>query len=185
MKILVFTEGTILMHGLAKNLNREEIVRQSKEWGIRQEERNVVFTSASDNKVEVGSVGDYASYIPNSNSVAKLTNWKNQDATIFYLTSRRIKSEIEGIKNILEKYRFPDSENLFFRQQGEDYKDVAERILPDVLIEDDCESIGGEKEMTHPHIRPDLKVKIKSIVVKEFGGIDDLANNTSDLVETK
>ena len=29
------------------------------------------------------------------------------------------------------------------RQAGESYGDVAERGGPDVLIEDDCESIGG------------------------------------------
>jgi hypothetical protein len=26
--------------------------------------------------------------------------------------------------------------------------------------------------MTYPHLKPELKAKIKSIVVKEFGGID-------------
>ena len=54
---------------------------------------------------------------------------------------------------------------------------MAERETPDILIEDDCESIGGEKEMTYPHIREDLKSKIKSLVVKEFGGIDHLPDN--------
>lgn len=53
-------------------------------------------------------------------------------------------------------------------------------MIPDILIEDDCESIGGEKEMVYPHIKDELKSKIKSIVVKEFEGIDHLllANNT-------
>lgn len=46
--------------------------------------------------------------------------------------------------------------------------------MPDVLIEDDCESIGGEKEMVYPHIKPELRTKIKSIVVEEFEGIDHL-----------
>ncbi len=181
MKILVFTEGTVLMPGLAKNLNREEIVSQSKEYGIQQEERTLVFTSESNNNVEPGSIGDYAGYVPNGNSVAKLTNWKNQGAIIYYLTSRRIKAETDAIKGILQKYHFPDYQNLLFRQEREDYKDVAERLLPDILIEDDCESIGGEKEMTYPSIRSDLKAKIKSIVVKEFGGIDHLADKIEDL----
>lgn len=66
------------------------------------------------------------------------------------------------------------NKNLYFRYPGEDYKDVAEKLMPDIIVEDDCESIGGEIEMTYPHIRADLKKKIKSVVVKEFGGIDYL-----------
>jgi len=54
--------------------------------------------------------------------------------------------------------------------------------MPDILIEDDCESIGGESEMTYPHIREDLKQKIKSIVVKEFQGIDHLPDSLTALI---
>lgn len=90
--------------------------------------------------------------------------------------------EAADIKYILEKYNFPDSQNLLFRKQEEQYKDVCERLMPDILIEDDCESIGGEIEMTYPHIRIDLKKKIKSVVVKEFGGIDHLPDNISELL---
>lgn len=63
------------------------------------------------------------------------------------------------------------------------YQDVVERMepLPDILIEDDCESIGGEKEMTYPHLRSDVKNKIKSIVIKEFGGIDYLPDQIASL----
>ncbi len=50
------------------------------------------------------------------------------------------------------------------------------------LIEDDCESIGGEKEMTFFHLKPESKSKIKSIVVREFKGIDHLPENLSDLI---
>ena len=102
--------------------------------------------------------------------------------TICYLSSRRIKPEIEAIKSVLTKFKFPDFDNLYFRQQNEDYKDVAERIMPDILIEDDCESIGGEVKMTYPHIKPELKDKIKSVVVKEFSGIDSLPDNVNDLI---
>lgn len=70
-----------------------------------------------------------------------------------------------------------------FRKNGEEYKEVAERLMPDILIEDDCESIGGETEMTYLHIRPDLKSKIKPIIVKEFGGIDYLPDSISELLK--
>ena len=86
-------------------------------------------------------------------------------AEIVYLTSRKIRLEIEIIKKILSKNNFPDWQNLYFRKKGEDYKDVAERLMPNVLIEDDCESIGGEKEMVYSHIKKELKPKIKSVII--------------------
>lgn len=165
MKILVFTEGTVLMHVLAKGVSREERVKQSKVAAIQ---RIIPF------KATTGSVYDLENYIPVGNAVEKLKSWKQQGAEIFYLTSRKIKSEIETIKKILSKNNFPDWQNLNFRKQGENYKDVAERLLPDILIEDDCESIGGVKEMVYPHIKKELKIKIKSVVIKEFEGIDNL-----------
>ena len=161
MKILVFTEGTVLMHALAKGVSREERVRQSQDIITRF-------------KVTPGSTRDFKNYIPVGNAVEKINSWKQQGAEIIYLTSRKIKSEIETIKKILSKNNFPDFKNLYFRKQGEEYKDVAERLVPDVLIEDDCESIGGEKEMVYPHIKKELKSKIKSVVIKEFEGIDNL-----------
>ncbi|VVB60937.1 Uncharacterised protein [uncultured archaeon] len=160
MKILVFTEGTILMHKTAIGHSREEIVKQVEK--------------------EQTSIHNYASYVPVGNAVKKLETWKNQGAEILYLTSRIKRNEINDIENVLKKYNFPEGQTLF-RKKGDEYKDVAERTIPDILVEDDCESIGGEKEMTYPHIKPEIKVKIKSIVVKEFSGIDNLPDNISEL----
>ncbi len=61
--------------------------------------------------------------------------------------------------------------------EGEEFKDIAERLMPDTIIEDDCESIGGEDQMTYTHIKPELRKRIKLITVKEFGGIDHLPDN--------
>lgn len=181
---MIFTEGTALMFQAGKNLSRQERVKLSQAAGIQQEESNLSFESASQlTPAEPGSVYDFSSYLPAGKTVAKLNAWKKQGAEICYLTSRRIKPEIEIIKGILKTYNFPDSQNLFFRLQGEEYKDVAAKIMPDILIEDDCESIGGEVEMTYPHIREDLKSKIKSIVVKEFQGIDHLPDSIQELVQ--
>jgi len=58
---------------------------------------------------------------------------------------------------------------------------VAARHPPDVLIEDDCESIGGGAEITYPQIRPDVQARITSIIVPEFGGIDHLPDSLSEL----
>jgi hypothetical protein len=54
--------------------------------------------------------------------------------------------------------------------------------MPNVIVEDDCESIGGEAEMTYPGMRPELKSKIKSVVVKESGGIDHLPDSLTELM---
>ncbi len=169
------------MHRNAKGVSREEAVRQSKQAGTQNEEWMLSYNTKSQYTVELGSPHDSKNYIPVGNAVAKLKLWEKQGAIISYLTSRRIKNEVEAIRNILRKYGFPHAENLYFRHQGEDYKDVAEKLLPDIIVEDDCESIGGEIEMTYPHIRPDLKKKIKSVVVKEFEGIDHLSDDISQL----
>jgi len=182
MKILVFTEGTIIMHSAGKNVSREERVKQSKVEGVQKEERNVTYNKGVEPiKVAPGSPYDLETYIPIGNAVNKLTAWEKAGANITYLTSRRIKSEIEIVKKVLKRFKFPGYSNICFRKQGEDYKDVAEKVKPDILIEDDCESIGGKKEMTYTFIKPELKKKIKSIPIKEFGGIDHLPNSLEDL----
>ncbi len=161
MKILVFLHGTTIMHRGGVGHRREDIIKQV----IEDEE----------------SVLDYTSYVPVGNAVEKLKNWEKGGAEIIYLSSHESSDDVKKDKSVLRKYNFPESE-VFFRQKGEEYKDVVERIKPDIIIEDDCESIGGEQEMTYPHIRPELKVKIKSIVVKEFEGIDHLPDDPQKLM---
>ncbi|MFC1727127.1 hypothetical protein ACFL0Y_01265 [Patescibacteria group bacterium] len=124
----------------------------------------------------------FKTHIPVGKAVKKLKTWKDQGAEILYLTSRKERGQIEDVKKVLKKYGFPDGQ-LLFRRKGEKYQDVAERILPDVLIEDDCESIGGINEMTITFVNPKIKAKIKSIPVKEFGGIDHLPDKISDLLD--
>jgi len=160
IKILVFLHGTAIMHKNAAGFNREERVRQVKD--------------------REPSVFEYESYIPVGNVVQKLRNWERQGGEILYLSSHETDRDVAKDGAVLEKYGFPKG-RVFYRHSGEQYKDVAERILPDVLIEDDCESIGGEKEMAYPHVRQELKKKIKSIIVKEFEGIDDLQDDVGAL----
>ncbi|MEK7062581.1 MAG: hypothetical protein AAB946_00945, partial [Patescibacteria group bacterium] len=147
-------------HKNGKGLPREEIVKQVED--------------------KEPSVKDYSSYIPTGNASEKVRKWKNDGATIIYLTSRKELKEIEIIRGVLKRYDFPDC-NLDFCRKGESYADVAERIMPDILIEDNCESIGGEAEMTYTNIKNELKAKIKSVVIKEFSGIDDLSDKVSML----
>src|SRR3989338_4009957 len=160
MKILVFLHGTLIMHKSAEGKSREERVRQVKS--------------------KDPSVLDYASYIPVGNSVEKLKSWQEQGAEILYLSSHETAEDVEKDRLVLEKYDFPKGQ-IFYRQNGESYKDIAEKIIPNVEIEDYCESIGGENEMTITFVKPEIKRRIKSIVVKEFGGIDHLPDEISKL----
>lgn len=164
MRILVFLHGTSIMHKNAKGLSREEIMKRVKEGDE--------------------SVHDYFSYFPIGDVVKKLKIWEKQGAEICYLSSHENEEDVEKDKFVLRKYGFPIGQ-IFYRQNGEQYKNVIERVnpLPDVIIEDDCESIGGEIEMTYPHLEPELKAKIKSIVVKEFEGINPLPDKISELMK--
>ncbi|MEK9209337.1 MAG: hypothetical protein AAB926_00725 [Patescibacteria group bacterium] len=164
MTILIFLHGTTIMHKHAFGKTREEIVRQ-----VIERDK---------------SVYDYGEYIPVRGAVKKLENWKRQGAQIIYLSPHESKTDVEKDKSVLRKFDFPEGEVLY-RKNGETYKDIAERIVPDVLIEDDCESIGGEKEMTITFIKPEIKKRIKSIVVKEFSGIDYLPDDINSLRDWK
>src|SRR3989338_11471552 len=97
MRILIFTEGTIIMHKNAVGHTRNEIVKQSKGFLVFREK----------------SVHDYKSYVPIGEAVKKLQNWKKDGAEILYLTSRRKKEEVDQIQNILKKFNFPDGQLLF------------------------------------------------------------------------
>ncbi|MCR4280489.1 MAG: hypothetical protein NUV82_03635, partial [Candidatus Komeilibacteria bacterium] len=129
MKILIFLQGTILMHKSGRGKTREEIVQQVK----AQEE----------------SIRDFGSYIPVNDAVEKLGNWVKQGATILYLSSLTENKKArgdgivgkEGLKmdqEVLDRHNFPKGE-IYHRQNGESYAQITERIMPDILIEDDCE----------------------------------------------
>ena len=91
------------------------------------------------------------------------------------------KDGLKADQEILDKYGFPKGK-IYHRQKGESYAQIAERVMPDILIEDDCESIGGTKEMTITFVKPDIKRQIKSIAIKEFGGIDHLPDDLGKLL---
>lgn len=141
MKILIFTEGTLIKHK------------------------------------DDSSLDDFSNYLPIGDAVEKVKGWVKQGAEIVYLTSRMSEEEVAAIQNVLIRHDFPKG-ILEYRRAGEGYRDAAERVLPDIIIEDDCASIGGMAEMTYTNLRPELKEKIKSVVVKEFGSIDHLPDNS-------
>jgi hypothetical protein len=124
---------------------------------------------------------NYKKYVPIKNCVEKIKNWNRQGFEIKYLTSRKNIREVISIKDLLEKYDFPGN-YLYFRNKTEEYHNIAEEIMPKILIEDNCKSIGGIKQTTTYKIGKSKKMLIKSILVDEFNGIDHLLDNTRDLI---
>src|SRR5262245_44018919 len=82
---------------------------------------------------------DFAAYVPVEGAFAKLALWHEQGARIDYLSSHRSPDAVRMDASILRRYGFPLG-RVLHRRFGERYGDVAGRDLPDVLIEDDCES---------------------------------------------
>lgn len=160
MRIMVFLHGTAIMH-------RGGLGKTPEERGKQVEENEE-------------SVHRYEDYVPVGNANKKIKKWVEQGAETIYLSSHQNEVDIRKDIGVLAKYEFPDA-LVLYRRGKDTYADVAERVMPDILIEDDCESIGGEIEMTYPHISPAKKKLIKSIIVKEFEGIDHLPNDINQL----
>jgi hypothetical protein len=161
MRLLIFLHGTVIMHSGATGRTREERVAQVR--------------TRADPSLRV-----YADYVPVDNAVAKLQRWRDQGAQIDYLSSHQSSGDIAMDASVLQKYGFPAG-RVLAREPGEGYDEVAERARPDVLIEDDCESIGAGK-ITYSQIGPELRARIKSIIVPEFDGIDHLPDSVQALL---
>lgn len=161
-RILVFLHGTSLMHRNALGLSREEVIKQ-------------IIDDVDE------SISDFASYIPIGNVVRKLIKWQSQGAEILYLSSHLYLENVKKDQLVLKKYNFPKGP-IFYRKE-KNWNLPIEEAKPDILIEDDCESIGGEYQMAYPNLTLELKSKIISIVIKEFSGIDYLPDDVNELTK--
>ena len=84
------------------------------------------------------------------------------------------------VRGALQDAGAPEGE-LFYRRENEHYGRAAERAAADIIVEDDCESIGGPAQMTYPKLGPDSKARTKSVVIPEWGGIDHLPTDPEKL----
>lgn len=109
-------------------------------------------------------------YTPIKNAVSKI-NGLHEDYEVVLCTFRR--HNIRIVRKAMAYYgvRY---HRLEYRKKGENYADVVVRVKPDILIEDDCHSIGGEKEMCITNVPTDIKQTISLMVVREFDGIDNI-----------
>jgi hypothetical protein len=115
---------------------------------------------------------NHHSYVPIGKAVDIINSWQQQGANIIYCTSRK-KKQADDMAIILREKGFVGT-LLVAREYKESYADIVETLQPDILIEDDCKSIGGAWQMCITKVRPELKEKIKSIIVPELNGIDNL-----------
>jgi hypothetical protein len=160
VKILVFLQGTVLMHRGAVGLSRDERVRRVRDGTDP-------------------SVRDFGSYVPVGNAIEQLRTWREQGAEIYNLSPHRKPENVARDEALLRELGFPPGPVLS-RSADETYGAVAARLAPDVIVEDDCESIGAA-EVTYTQIPLETRRKIKSIVVPEFAGLDHLPDRLADL----
>jgi len=161
VRVMVFLHGTTLMHAAGVGQPREVRVRQSKERDP--------------------SVTDFANYVPIGNAAEKVGAWAAKGAEIVYLSSLRNSLDVVADRVVLNRWAFPTGD-ILWRGEDESYADVVARAGPDVLVEDDCESIGGRGETASAHLSPEVAKKVHSLVVNEFGGIDHLPDDPRRLV---
>ena len=121
------------------------------------------------------------SYVPIGNAVRIINAWRQQGANIIYCTSRR-KAQAEDMASLLKKHGFRGL-YLAARESGQTYADIVETIQPDILVEDNCKSVGGAWQMCITKVKREVKENIKSIVVPEFKGIDSLSTDVMLLLK--
>ena len=90
-----------------------------------------------------------------------------------YLCSYVRKLRYNFIKSVVDFYGMRYTE-ILCRDKGETYSEIVERLKPNVLIEDDCKSIGGLKACCITDVKKEIKKDIQSIIVPEFAGIDNI-----------
>lgn len=83
-------------------------------------------------------------YKPIKNAV-KTVNALYDKGHEIYLCSYVRKNRCDFIKSIIDFFGMRYTE-IVCRDKGEKYRKIVERLRPDILIDDDCKSIGGLKE---------------------------------------
>ena len=125
---------------------------------------------------------DFASYVPTPGTAGKLAAWQRHGASIAYLSSHRRQADIRADESVIRRRGFPAGP-VYGRQRGEDYGPLVERLGLDVLVEDDCESIGGAAQTCAAQLSPDSRQSARCVVLPEFSGLADLPDDPAGLLE--
>jgi hypothetical protein len=158
---MVFLHGTSIMHASAAGRPRSARVDQ------------VVNKDPA--------VLDYVSYVPTEGAIAKVMAWQRRGAEICYLSSHRTAGPASIDKSVLAAHGFPAGD-LYYRAHGETYADVVRRWSADVLVEDDCESIGGRARTAAAAIARSAGQSVPCVIVPEFGGLMHLPDEPAELL---
>jgi hypothetical protein len=161
MKIGVFLHGTAIMHAAAAGVERDERIQQ-----VRRRDP---------------SVRDFASYVPTPGTAARLAAWQRHGAILVYLSSHRHPDDIRTDAAVIRRHGFPAGP-VHGRQPGEDYGPLAERLGLDVLVEDDCESIGGAAQTCAAQLSPAGTQSLRCVVLPEFSGLAGLPEDPAELL---
>jgi hypothetical protein len=127
------------------------------------------------------AVLDFGSYVPTEGAVAKLTAWQHRGAQICYLSSHLSAAAAAIDNSVLAAHGFPAGP-LYYRAHGESYAEVARRWSADVVVEDDCERIGGQAQTTASALARTPGQAVRCVVVPEFGGLGHLPDDPADLL---
>ena len=127
---------------------------------------------------------DFASYVPTPGTAGKLTAWQQHGASIVYLSSHRRQDDIRADESVIRRHGFPAGP-VYGRQQGEDYWPLVERLRLDVIVEDDCENIGGAAQTCADQLSPGSRQSTHCIVLPEFSGLADLPDDPAGLLEPR
>ena len=111
-------------------------------------------------------------YIPIGNAIDIIKKWQEEGYEIIYLTSLKGHKAMRMAQHI-DEIGFTGS-MVAYREKYQNYATLIKEEMPDILIEDDCKSIGGEENMCYNELSEELRNSIKHIKVKEFEGIDNV-----------
>lgn len=111
-------------------------------------------------------------YMPIGNAV-QLINSLHDKGHEIYLCSYVCSTRRNFIKSVVDYYGMKYTD-ILCRQKGEQYSDLVEHLRPHILIEDDCKSIGGLRHCCITNVDVKIKSSIRSIIVPEFTGIDNI-----------
>lgn len=79
---------------------------------------------------------NYKKYVPISNCIVKIEKWHKRGSNISYLTSRKSAAQGNDIQSYWKRMDFRGS-RLYFRGPKQKYRDIAEELVPRILIEED------------------------------------------------
>lgn len=111
------------------------------------------------------------SYVPIGGAVEKIRKWQEEGYEIIYLTSLGARGAMKMARHI-DELGFTGS-MVGYRQLNQTYNTLFKEEMPDIFIEDNCKSIG-ENFMVSSSLDEKVKDNMKTIIVDEFKGIDDV-----------